>query len=62
MSDKEQINAFSKDLWALIDRYRAEFNLSVGGAVGTLQIAAVQLSLTKGQKLAGDAYGDNQED
>jgi hypothetical protein len=47
MSDPEQITAFQTDLEKLIERYRLEFNLTLAGAIGTLEI--VKLDLWKEQ-------------
>ncbi len=38
MSDKEQLDAFADDLEALVNRYRSEFDLTVGAVVGALEI------------------------
>lgn len=43
MSHQEQIRAFSNDVSALIDRYAAEFNLTVADAVGVLEMAKLDL-------------------
>jgi hypothetical protein len=48
MSEGEQIEAFVKDIEAVIDRYRAEFNLRLASAVGVLEI--VKLDLIQGEK------------
>ncbi len=38
MNQKEQINAFAKDVQNIIDRYRQEFDLSYASAIGVLAI------------------------
>lgn len=38
MSDREQISAFEKELDNLVSRFCAEFELSVAGAVGVLEM------------------------
>ena len=43
MTDAEQIAAFEADLRKLIARYRAEFDLTLAAAVGTLEIAKQEL-------------------
>lgn len=43
MSRQEQINAFARDVNALIDRYAAEFNLTVADAVGVLELCKLDL-------------------
>ena len=45
MSDREQINAFYKDLDRLIDRYRHEFEMPYATAVGCLTMKATQLTV-----------------
>lgn len=49
MSDPEQIDAFATDLKRLIDRYRAEFNLTLAAAIGTLEIAKLELYTEESQ-------------
>ena len=39
MSDKEQIRVFEEELDRLILRMRAEYDLSIAGAVGVLELA-----------------------
>lgn len=43
MTQAQQIQSFSDDLKRLIDRYRSEFDLTVAGAVGVLEIAKLDL-------------------
>lgn len=43
MTDPEQIAAFEADLKRVIDRYRAEFNLTTAAAIGTLEVVKLQL-------------------
>lgn len=38
MSHQEQIDAFCSDITAVVDRYRAEFELPLASAVGGLDI------------------------
>lgn len=38
MTDKEQITAFAGELDNLVSRYEQEFNLSVAGTIGVLQL------------------------
>lgn len=44
MTNKEQTDAFSHELAALIDRYRSEFDLSYAQVIGTLHIHAAHLA------------------
>lgn len=43
MNDREQIDAFAADLEALVIRYRREFDLTLAGAVGALEIQKIAL-------------------
>ena len=43
MSDSEQIAALAADLQRVIDRYRAEFNLTLAAAIGTLEVVKLEL-------------------
>lgn len=43
MNHREQIDAFSNDLFNLIDRYRSEFELPLASVVGTLELASHHL-------------------
>jgi hypothetical protein len=43
MTDTEQIQAFADDLKRVIDRYRAEFNLPLASAIGTLEVIKLEL-------------------
>jgi hypothetical protein len=39
VSDKEQTDAFAKEVNALIDRFRGEYDLSYAQAIGVFQLA-----------------------
>jgi hypothetical protein len=43
MTDPEQIAAFAADIQRVIDRYRAEFNLTLAAAIGTLEVVKLEL-------------------
>jgi len=43
MTDREQAEAFEHDLDALINRYRAEFSLTVMAAVAILEVKKFQI-------------------
>ena len=43
MTDAEQIAALAADLQRVIDRYRAEFNLTLASAIGTLEVVKLEL-------------------
>lgn len=43
MTDPEQIAAFAADIQKVVDRYRAEFNLTLAAAIGTLEVVKLQL-------------------
>jgi hypothetical protein len=43
MTDPEQIDALAADLQRVIDRYRAEFNLTLAAAIGTLEVVKLEL-------------------
>jgi len=43
MTEPEQIQALQDDLNRVIDRYRAEFNLTLASAIGTLEIVKLDL-------------------
>lgn len=47
MSEAEQIAALAADLQRLIDRYRAEFNLTLAAAIGTLEVVKLELFQTE---------------
>jgi hypothetical protein len=47
MSEAEQIAAFAADLQKVVDRYRAEFNLTVAATIGTLEIIKLELFRTE---------------
>lgn len=43
MTDPEQIAALEADLIRVIERYRAEFNLTLAAAIGTLEVVKLEL-------------------
>lgn len=43
MDHKEQITAFQADVERLVDRYRAEFNLTYAAAIGVLEVVKLDL-------------------
>ena len=43
MSDAEQIAALAADITKVIDRYRAEFNLTLAATIGTLEVVKLEL-------------------
>ena len=43
MTDPQQIDALAADLNKVIDRYRAEFNLTLAAAIGTLEVVKLEL-------------------
>lgn len=43
MSDSEQIAHFASDLHSLIQRYQAEYDLTLASAIGTLEVVKLQL-------------------
>ena len=45
MSEPEQIDAFAADLRKVVDRYRAEFDLTVAAAIGTIETIKLELFL-----------------
>jgi uncharacterized protein YejL (UPF0352 family) len=47
MTDPEQISALAADLQSVIDRYRAEFNLTLAAAIGTLEVVKLELFRTE---------------
>lgn len=51
MNDAEQIAAFAADLQRVIDRYRAEFNLSLAAAIGTLEVVKLELFRNQSNEL-----------
>ena len=54
MNPSEQIDAFARDLNALVSRYCAEFELSTAAAIGVLEI--------KKHELIAHAIKDDEED
>lgn len=44
MTVEQQTNAFQKDLEALIDRFREEFDLPYFAVVGVLTMAAISMA------------------
>lgn len=57
MTDREQIQAFADDLDKLVDRYRAEFEISMAGVVGTLEFKKWLLMQEAQQKKADEPGG-----
>lgn len=47
MTDPEQIQALADDLTKVIDRYRAEFDLTLASAIGTLEVVKLELFLSQ---------------
>lgn len=43
VTESEQINAFVFDINRVIDRYRAEFNLTLASAIGALEVIKMEL-------------------
>ena len=43
MTHPEQVEALATDLKKVIDRYRAEFDLTVAAAIGTLEVVKLEL-------------------
>jgi hypothetical protein len=43
MTQEEQQEAFLNELWALIDRYRDQFDLTVCSAIGVLETVKMQV-------------------
>ena len=43
MDLSDQIDAFSDDLYRLIDRYRSEFDLTVASVLGVLELAKLDI-------------------
>lgn len=43
MTQEEQQDAFANDLWALIDRYRDQFDLTVASAIGVIETVKMQV-------------------
>ena len=43
MNHSEQVNALAADLARVIDRYRAEFDLTLAAAIGTLEVVKLEL-------------------
>lgn len=56
MNQPDQINAFAADIHAVIQRHRAEFDLTAAAAIGTLEIAKLQL-----WKEESDAHNQSEE-
>lgn len=54
MTDREQIQAFADDLDRLVDRYRAEFEISMAGVIGALEFKQFVL-MQEAQRKAGEA-------
>lgn len=60
MTDREQIQAFADDLDKLVDRYRAEFEISMAGVVGTLEFKK-WLLMQEAQQKKADGPGGYEE-
>ncbi len=43
MDESQQTAAFAADLNRVVERYRAEFNLTVAAAIGTLEVVKLEL-------------------
>jgi hypothetical protein len=43
MTDPEQVQALADDLKRVIDRYRAEFDLTLAAAIGTIEVVKLEL-------------------
>ena len=43
MKKPEQVQAFAKDIKNVIERYRAEFDLTLAEAIGTLEVVKLEL-------------------
>lgn len=43
MTESEQIAALASDINKVIERYRAEFNLTLASAIGTLEVVKLEL-------------------
>ena len=52
MDQSEQIAALAADVTKVIDRYRAEFDLTLAAAIGTLEV--VKLELFRNQTAESD--------
>lgn len=58
MTDREQIEAFTGDIFGVVDRYRAEFNLPNASAIGALEI--VKASMLKSMLEEADDDDDGE--
>ncbi len=47
MSGPAQVAAFACDIQRVIDRYRAEFDLTLAAAIGTLEVVKLELYLNE---------------
>ena len=43
MTQNEQIARFAAELHALINRYRAEYDLTLASAIGTMEVVKLEL-------------------
>jgi hypothetical protein len=50
MDHQQQIEAFATDIQKVIDRYRAEFSITMAAAVGVLEIIKMELYFTSEEK------------
>lgn len=56
MTTNEQHAAFERELNALIERYRNEFDLTLGQVVGTMQVVCIKLTMDQMKAAGGDTY------
>lgn len=50
MTTAEQTQAFADDIQRVVDRYRAEFELTIAAAVGVLELVKLDLYMEQGEK------------
>lgn len=43
MNDKEQIEAFVKEVTCVVNRFKSEFNLKIAAAIGVLELIKLDL-------------------
>lgn len=56
MNQNEQIHAFASDISRVIERHRFELDLSVAAAIGTLEVAKLELFQHEAAILHGDEW------
>lgn len=56
MDQNAQIHAFAADLSRVIERHRSEFDLSVAAAIGTLEVAKLEMFRHEAGILHGDDW------